>query len=363
VTTTKSDEQAVEGLHERLPDLPERLAFTGHVPEDSEVIDITSLGRGIRLLKDYKAHGACEEFMKLPPFVVRGAAVDRDISDDHVTYLLNTMKRGTHRPEWVRVVTCVCDEAFDDHPAGTKIRINAQHTATARLLMPADYDCEVRFLHYRCKTVEDVRILYASEDRGRGRSSGQVANAYLAGTDEFAGCPPHVIKALANGLTYWLRLSSKRFKYDIDEVAYSMRTGHRDVVLRVKRFLAGEDVGDSEARLLRAPVVAALLETFAKAPGKASQFWTPVADCIGLEAKTDPRYQLHKALSGSVMSAGTLRKTPGGKVVPGAALYLWCVQCWNAWRDGLPMGELTVPKPGKRKKGKKPQAEEVLRAK
>ncbi len=305
----------------RLPDMP-----------SESIMDISSMGEGL-VLKNRKTvefdTKFAANFLDYPEFIVNDEKVDRNRSDDHVIYLARAMQSGAFLWEQVNLVLC--------HLEGSSkpTRLNGQHCSWARLVadeqgLDPKTRCPVQLLQYHAETIEDMRRLYASLDRGRPRSQNVVVQSYLAGTDEFPDTPKPILKLLSQGIGTWLwPQSSVRKLHGGDDRAYKLLKDHHKVALAVAGFLKGAGAREQK-HLCRAPVVAAMFETFNKAPQIAYEFWKDVRDGLGLSDKEDPRRVLRDWLM--INSLNHTRHNGDVKVVNAEAMYRACLYRWNDFR-------------------------------
>lgn len=303
----------------------------------SDVVDVTSLGSGLELVKTRKVDFTHEEAEKLLNY--EEFAGDRPLKNAHVDYLVQSMQRGTFHPEWVNLVVCKLD--------GKTYRMNGQHTAWARLELGKNWECMVTMLEYKAETMDDMRILYASIDRSSPRSRANVITSYLAGTDEFEGVKATTMRVVPQGFAQWFwKTKTERRLHDGDDVAVLLKTDHYDLARKVCSFLDAHSARD-QRHILRAPVVAAMFATFNKAPQVALEFWGPVAAGIGIEKLGDPRLKLRNELQRSAVDNG------GGalsdkKRVSQEYMFRQCLGAWNAFREGRPLQILKAVEKGNR---------------
>jgi hypothetical protein len=340
-----------------IPGLSIRMQYHGEIPdaEAMEAVSPLQLGDSLEIQSNRTVEMTIEfstRLLQLPEFVVNDSTVDRNLRGAHVDYLASCMKKGTFRPEFVTIVTCVCEEKFGDNPPFSEFRMNGQHCCWARQSMPTDWRCPVRHIKYKAKTLQDMRLLYVSIDRGAPRTSANVVNAYLAGTELFAGVPRKVIALLASGLAIWLdeRSDGGRLTMDPDTKAVLMQTTHKDVTAQVKDWLTvpGRSQHDVWIMFARAPVIAALFATFDKLPSRAHEFWNVVADGLGITVVNDPRFRLRERLKGSSLYSQKSRK----EIVNQEMMYSWCINAWNSWRAGKELSLLKTSYSGIRPKAK-----------
>lgn len=263
---------------------------------------------------------------------------ERPLRPRHVSYLMNAMMRGTFRQELVAFMTC--KQGKDEW------RVNGQHTAMARLEMPAKWKDQdlVRVMVYEANSFDAVRELYASVDRGATRTRANVIQSYLQGTDQFDGVATRLVKLVSEGLAVWLWEGyHERSKHDADEVAWLMQHTHKTLVDVVTAFALEEPALQSCEWLRRAPVVAAMFETFSKVVQPSDEFWTSIKTGVGFNSAYDPRLRLRNSLQEFKMTAASTARSKG-KGVDGETLYRWCINCFNVWRKGENLKQVRTTK-------------------
>lgn len=295
---------------------------------EHEILDVTSLGEGVRLTSTDSVELTKEyatEILELADF-----PGERPLRQRHVDRMLDAMRRGTFRWEWVSLITCRCKESVGDKPAGTLFRMNGQHTCWARIDLDSRARAPVKMLRYTAQTEQDVRQLYASIDRGAARTKAHVIGSYLIDTDEFTGIKKKTLSVVAAGMARWLWESKdQRMRYDGDDIAFLMLTEHLVVCQTVCKFMNILRENDHR-HLFRAPVAAAMLAMFSKVPTKAAEFWQTVADGTGFERQDDARLRLRNYLMTTGVDVG--RGSKMDHTVDQETMYRACLTCWNAWR-------------------------------
>lgn len=303
----------------------------------SEVIDVTSLGDGLKLVETRKVNFTIKEaeaVLALDEFVG-----DRPLRNSHVDYLISCMNRGTFHPEWVNIVFCKYN--------GKTYRMNGQHTAWARTYVEPNYDCRVSYLVYTAKSEEDMRTLYASIDRSSPRTRANVITSYLAGTEEFEGVKSVTMRVVPMGFAMWMwKTKHERRLHDGDDVAYLVKTEHYDLTRKVCGFLDRHSSRDYR-HLMRAPVVGAMFATFHKAPQIAIEFWTAVATGTGIEKVGDPRLKLRNELMRVAVDTGNGSHSDK-KTVSQEFMFRQCITAWNAFREGRTLQLLKAVEKGNR---------------
>ena len=305
--------------------------FEGIVPEDGEVFEVTSLGKGLTLDSERKVDLTNDLATKVLELVQ--VPYERKLRDTHVAYLINCMKRETFRPEMVRLTSCICEEAVHEQPKGTEFRMNGQHTCWAMIEMPNDYKCPGKIIlaKYIAKTAQDMRLLYASIDRIAPRTRANVITAHLADTAQFKGLPLTVIEYLSQGYSFykWPLINDRR-KHDGDDTAYLMQSKDANLVNTVCAYLTTFSITNL-GWLRRSPVIAAMFTTFDKAVKASGEFWDCVREGTGFIDKNDPRLRLRNALMTSRITKGQKQVT---KRASEEEMFRWCISAWNAWRRG-----------------------------
>lgn len=310
--------------------------FSGFVPEDDDVLDLTSLGKSLVLEDDRKVdftRKLAEDILQLPQ-----VPYERGLVNNHVSYLIGCMKNKTFRPELVRLASCVCDEAAHGQPKETKFRMNGQHTCWSLLEMPENYEFpgKVNVARYRAKTAEDMRILYSTLDRAKPRSKGDVVIAKLADTPQFKGLKHSVIKLISEGYGFFKYPNqNERQKVGGDGVAHLMQSSDAALVNVVCSYMTTFSVL-SVSWMKRAPVIGAIFATFEKSAKEAIRFWDGVREVVGMTEKNDPRLRLHNALMVCRIRAGGAGRPERGQIksVSSEQVFHWCINAWNAWRRG-----------------------------
>lgn len=259
---------------------------------------------------------------------------DRPLNSRHVDYLVRTMERGTFEPELVTVVTCILD--------GVVYRMNGQHTAWATVMRGESIGA-VQWLEYRATSRDAMAQLYSTIDRGKERSKAFVVQSYLGGDDSYSDMNRSNLRALSAGFAQRLWGFNNNKLHDGDEIGSLMRGTHRDLCVRVGRFVAGLSATDAK-QIRRGPVVASMLATFEHRPRKADAFWRPVATGVGFEDVKDPRLVLRNWLSNISVNRGVGSVATGKKAVDSQAIYFTCLQMWNHWRSGKFVTNVRAPK-------------------
>jgi hypothetical protein len=336
-----------------------RMQFHGDANLGNDLPSPLDLGESLSLVSNRTVELSTDfatRILQLNEFVVNDSAVDRNLRDNHVEYLVSCMQRGLFRPEWVSVITCECEEAIDPNPPFSEYRMNGQHCAWARieyarLTGNSEYRCAVRHMKYKAKTIADMRVLYTSIDRGAPRTAGNVINAHLAGTPGFVGVPKRMITLLASGLAHWLEVPGSGILLDPDTKAVYMQQKYRDLTLAVKEWMMDKVRTDKTVLPIfqRAPVAGALFDTFNKLPSRAHEFWDVVATGIGVAQVSDPRYRLRERLRTSSLRAKGFNRREKSDAED---MYSWCINAWNNWRAGKEVTALKGAHAGVRPKAK-----------
>lgn len=307
--------------------------FEGEVPEEKDVLDVASLGKGFFLENKREVEFTKDlaiKFLELPQL-----SYERKLSDSFVKSLVTAMHRGTLITEMIHPSTCICDEATEGQPAGTKFRTNGQHVCWARFEMPEDYVCpsKITVCHYRAKTAQDMRTLYASLDRGRPRTRGDVIVSHLVGIPQFEGIASSIVKKLSEGYSFYKWPSQDdRHTHDGDDVAFLMQSEDASLVASVCAYLTTFSIATTPW-LRRAPVVGAMFATFSKAVKASGEFWDAVRQGTGMSRVNDPRLRLREALKDCSLTKCGSGASRRKKRVFGEEVFHWSINAWNAWRE------------------------------
>lgn len=306
-----------------------------------KIVDVASLGEGYKLVRKETINFTEEFALNLVdndganPSICK-VPFDRPVIQRHVEYLGNAMRQGTFLWESLIIALCRCN--------GKTYRLNGQHTAWARVYWKeAPHNLPVTVYHYNARTENDMRLLYANWDRAKTRTKGNVVCAYLFDNGQFTGISRHVLERVAQGFSFWLFGIDKNASRSGDSDAALMRREYLDLSLRVCEYYSSLQ-GPGSKHLQRAPVVAALFETFRKHQAEAIQFWDAVKSGADLNLD-DPRLKLRNHLMIHAVNAGR----GGGsykKNVSGEDMYGWCIQAWNASREKKSLRHFTAQKPG-----------------
>ncbi len=273
---------------------------------------------------------AAEKFLDL-----KAVPGDRPLIESHVNQLVAAMGRGTFRQELVTLARCRFGEEV--------YRINGQHTCWAVVTRAGeidDFEITVDLAEYEAGSLDDVRQLYATFDRGKARTRSMLTHSYLAGTTAFDGVASQVLTLLPKGLSFWLwEDESERGRHDADDVVAHLLGKHLAVAQKVAAFLTGRNRSE-ESHICRAPVVAAMFATFNQRPQIAEAFWTQVGDGLGLNTADDPARRLKLYLENSTL--GRRSQGSAGNPVSGEHMFRCCIHCWNKHRTGESIKQLKV---------------------
>jgi hypothetical protein len=303
---------------------------------DEPIYDISSLGDGLRL-KGRKTVEMSTDFAEnfLEQYIE--FAGERPFYESHVVYLARHMEARTFNWDLVALITCLWE--------GREYRMNGRHTAWARMEanLPKGTRTPVQWLRYEAKTEQDMRQLFATIDRGKGRNPGNVVVSYLAGRDEFPGYSKSLLKSMAEGLALWKWEESHiRQLHTGDERSYLLLTDHHKTALNVGQFVRESDPKDFK-HLKRMPVLAAMFATFDKAPAVARGFWATVRDGTGITDKGDSRHALRNYLMQTALAAKE-HSSVDVRVVRQEEMYRACLMAWNAHRANKHLKTITAHK-------------------
>ena len=303
--------------------------------------DTTTIGEGYKIKQRQTVEFTpdfADKFLQHSEFRVGDEKVDRNLQDEHVIRLAREMLGGRFLWEHVNLVTCFC--------GGIQYRLNGQHCSWARLVahdegLDPKTRCPVQWIKYDAVTIQDMRKLYASLDRGKARNQSNVVVSWLAGTEDFPGYSKGTLRLLAQGVGVWLWESRAARQLHLgDERSAMLLTTHNKLALMVGGIL--HEVKPSEARhVLRAPVIGAMFATFQKAQKDSVEFWQVVRDGLGVGSKTDPRYTLRNWLMNASLAKSTVANGDS-KIVTTEEMLRGCLAAWNAHRAGRELKQIRV---------------------
>ncbi len=284
-------------------------------------LDTTSLNKlKYEVLSDKTVtldHAKAAEYIDLPIF--QG---ERNVTEVWVQRLYDELRRGMFNPLLVILSTAILD--------GVRYKINGQHTAWATAYMPPSFSMQVREIHYKVQTAEQIKLLYATYDRLRPRTDAHATQVHLAGTKAAEGLWASALNKYCAAFRLWhIESDKQRSRFSPEQAAGVIQKEFGELFNRVGNFVQSFHPSDIARRM---PVVAAMFATFNVVPTKAAEFWKPVLDGIDLSSKSDPRWQLREWLMKSHM------RTAGGKrPYTSEDCLRICLMCWQKWRKGQHM--------------------------
>lgn len=325
-----------------------RKQFTGEVPNQNETDSIVGIiGTSRELISDKKmpfTHELCYKHLELKEF-----SGERGLEDSHVSYLIGCMQSGTFLIEQTTLVSSLCEQD------GLEYRMNGQHTCWARLAMPVGWAAgeSIRYHRYRCNTLEDMRILYASIDRGRQRTRGMIMHSYLGGSEDFSSFKKSSVKLISIGLPFWLwHEANERNSHSADDVAALMLSEHKSICSIAMNIVDQSVISGRNGNLRfmkRASIGAAILETASRHQNESLEFWKVVGSGVGITNANDPRRRLRDTLMNSTLNRDSIS---GSKLLNSEAMYRACIHAWNAYRKGEELQFIKTPLDSKRPKAK-----------
>ncbi len=249
---------------------------------------------------------------------------ERPVAEHHVQFLYDEFAGG--RFLWHHVILAGAELN------GKTYRINGQHTCWMRVNIPKErgtFKADVRNITYRVDTEQQLRTLYSTFDRNKTRSSGHVSKVMLMDTDAGKDLPPSLIGKIVSGFkVYWSDDWHTAFRtFNPNEVAALISKQHSTLFNVVGHFVRIHF--EDHAFIRRAAVIGAMFATFERGVQASGEFWTPVCEGLGLNEKSDPRWQLRNFLT----THGHNVTTGGSQnVVNPEDTYRVCINAWNKFR-------------------------------
>lgn len=315
--------------------------------ERGEVTPIATLGSGYKITS--------REFINLTESVImahlnlKELPTERPLSDGWVKKLLCEMLQGTFHPEMVQLAVATLD--------GVDYRVNGQHCcwAVSEFLTHPDHTefakaylrkpYVVEMIRYKVRSIDELRALYASFDRAKGKTRSRVIQTYLFDMPGFKGITAGTINLLGAAVTPWKRSFNQADQMTEAEVIFLLRTEMLHLAVEVANFLSikvkesGHATAKEIKHLTRSPVVAAMYSTFSVSTKASEEFWKAVRDGADLPFG-DPRLKLRNHLMKTTV-------TRTAKLDVAEEMLRTCIVCWNLWRDGKKIITAKIPIPFK----------------
>jgi hypothetical protein len=250
---------------------------------------------------------------------------ERQVNERHVQALFNAYSAGRFMWEHVLIGLCECE--------GKVYRINGQHTCWMRVNIEKEIEAPVREMVYKVKDEASLRAVYSTFDQNKQRTPGHIMKALLVGTQVADGIWPSLIGPLTSGLKMHL-YERENTAVSVADMAEIVNFKFSDLFKQVGMFYQSHY--DTYYNIRRKACIASLFATFAAAPQKAYEFWTPVCEQLGFTGKQDPRWQLRQFIDSHKMA----RSTSSGVFVCDEDLYRISINAWNKWRKNEPVTTL-----------------------
>lgn len=269
-----------------------------------------------------------KEFLSMskPPY-------DRPLSERRMQVYRKLLSESGFRPcTWA---SAYCKETKDTY------RVNGKHTST--LLSKIDRDGNlvpmepvpefyVTVERYVCDEQEDVSKLYSTFDSSIGsRTSRDINHAFAAVMPELKECKAKAINLSVTALGW---------------EAYGIRYSETPAPERAELLLDNSDFccwfndiafpSDGESKrgqhLQRGSVATAMLGSYRKAKGDATEFWKEVRDESDPD-RDSPTRKLARFLTRTVQGNPSNCRVSGKQaIVTMREMYVKCIHAWNAWR-------------------------------
>jgi len=245
---------------------------------------------------------------------------ERQINMRHVDYLLTQMRDG--RFNWSNVNVATAEFL------GETYKINSQHTQQAALALEGDWKVQVRHLHYRCRTLQELKTLYSTFDRNRPRTNSHLSHVELAGTPIAQVVSKRMLNLLGGGYCTYLNT-----EMEANQRAATIQQFH-DLSARIGAWDANRSV-QAFRFVKRQAIVAAILATFARntdpvSDAAADEFWSNVAEGTMLQPGS-AQYSLNRYLETHFLNvqATGKKKTAPHLVVSTEDMFRVCLRAWN----------------------------------
>lgn len=263
-------------------------------------------------------------------------SAERPVRENWVQFLYDEWRGGRFLWHQAMISFGIVNQKNED---GTVVphpyRLNGQHTCWMRVSIPKELEprgaCKVRRLIYECVDMDGLREIYSVIDRNAPRTNAHVAKVLLIDSYPCSAMPLSYLNALLSGLKLWLWESydERRLRGSPHEMAAIVQVKYPDLFHIVSQYFHlkyGEWLP-----VRRSGIIAALFATFHKSGGLATEFWDKVSSGLGLDSKTDPRYQLRQFCN----SHGTAYTSH--HAINAEDTYRVAINLWNKWRESEPV--------------------------
>lgn len=257
---------------------------------------------------------------------------DRPLSEIRLQVYAKMLKEGGFRPvSWAKVHV---------EETGETYRVNGKHTST--LFSTADPPEGVQLYavleEYRADTSLDASALYATFDsKTQTRTVTDINRQFASVIPELAGYDTVTINLMVGSLNYNIMETNQGNKKTTAAKAEALFENVERIqwVLGIigHRTGKGRGLGITFNPLWRVPVVAAMLKTYDKAKGSATEFWTAVRDETG-SSPDKPDRRLAKWLGAFRLVGGKSDRGVVRYYTQPREFYVRCITAWNAWRGG-----------------------------
>lgn len=249
---------------------------------------------------------------------------ERNISENHVQFLYDEWCGG--RFLWHHVLLASAELN------GKRYRVNGQHTCWMRVNVPKDREpikADVREITYKVETEEQLRTLYSAFDRNKTRSMAHISRVLLEDTPATKDLPVHLIGKLVSGFkVHWTEdFGHHHGGLSVNELTSLISKQYSSLFNVVGHFVRIHY--EDHTFVKRSSTIGAMFGTFEKSVQASADFWTPVCDGIGINEKSDPRYQLRQFL----MTHGHNLTGAGSRnIVSIEYAFRMCINAWNRFR-------------------------------
>ena len=265
---------------------------------------------------------------------MEGAPGDRPLSERRLLVYQRALNEGRFRPvEWA---TAHCKET------GGTYRVNGKHTSTMLSGLAKIPEFYATIQEYECPTLQDVANLYSTFDSSvQSRSARDIYLSFASTVPELRDVNPRIIATAITGMAMHLaggdRHGGRQYEQAADKAELLLE--YTEFVSWYAQMVSAGLTGNQRGRdgrhkavhMIRQPVAAAMMGTYLRARGPATQFWCAVRDETG--DKNDlPDRVLARFLHDVSLHADSGRKVDAKFCNP-RAIYAKCLVAWNAWRE------------------------------
>ncbi len=244
----------------------------------------------------------------------------RNIKPANLSDLQSKLQDGRYTVAHIAVAIC-------KYNSDEQVLVNGQHSCTAVKTTLASVPAIVEY--YECESKDDLALLYSQFDSVlSSRTTNDIARTALNRLS--VSWHERTVQLMVQALAF-VQNGSKFRNMSRDQKVFLLERSHIPAGNFIEKLFFGAVKGQPSPRhMMSIPIVAAMLETYAKNPADAVKFWTSVRDGDSLVVDS-PEFKLREYLkTGSYAK----NKRFGTNSLLIREAYVKARHAWNAYRSG-----------------------------